>query len=78
MFSRSQRPFSKFLKVEDRAGLVQVFRIEIGDQLIHGLQFLSLGDLNEEQAEEVHQRLRQEAESAIIGDRGWVLALRQL
>jgi hypothetical protein len=47
------------------------------DQLIHGQQFLALGDLDEEQAEEVHQRLGQEAQSRIIGDRGRVLALGQ-
>lgn len=56
----------------------KVFRIELLRQLRHGQQFFALGNLDEEQAEEVHERFRQVTESGVIGDRGRVLALRQL
>ncbi|MNU79365.1 hypothetical protein D3C71_689790 [compost metagenome] len=68
----------QLLDIEDGAGLGKRFRVKLRRQLVHGQKLFAFGDLDEEQAEEVHQRFRQVAERGIIGDRRRVLALGEL
>ncbi|QTK79239.1 hypothetical protein AT6N2_C1503 [Agrobacterium tumefaciens] len=68
----------QLLDIEDGAGLGERFRVELRGELVHGQKLFAFGDLDEEQAEEVHQRFRQVAERGVIRDRGRVLPLGKL